>query len=157
MKDKKGKKILIIEDNDIFKDMLVQKLEDDGYSTVTTKGNISLEEVNKEKADLLLLDIVSSNGKGANLIKQLKQGSKPLTIPIIAIAKLEGSVVVDCARELGVRDAIDKVIFDPKDLLEKVGKALESSKKKNVVAALTTSNPKIAPDVATAFPKPGSE
>ena len=148
MKDKKDKKILIVEDNDIFKKMLVQKLEDDGYSTITTKGNISLEEVKKGKADLLLLDIVSSNGKGANLIKQLKQGSKPLTIPIIAIAKLEGSVVVDYARELGVRDAIDKVIFDPKDLLEKVGKALKPLEEKEAVVTPKIPNSKTATDVS---------
>lgn len=148
MKSKKDKRILIIEDNDIFKEMLVQKLEEDGYSTITTKGNVSLEEVDKEKPDLLLLDIVSSNGKGANLIKQLKQGSKPFTIPIIAIAKLEGSVVVDYARKLGVRDAIDKVIFDPNDLLEKVGKALKTLKEKETADMSEISDSKTATDVS---------
>ena len=148
MKSKKDKRILIIEDNDIFKEMLVQKLEEDGYSTITTKGNVSLEEVDKEKPDLLLLDIVSSNGKGANLIKQLKQGSKPFTIPIIAIAKLEGSVVVDYARKLGVRDAIDKVIFDPNDLLEKVGKALKTLKEKETADISEISDSKTVTDVS---------
>ena len=148
MKSKKDKRILIIEDNDIFKEMLVQKLEEDGYSTIATKGNVSLEEVDKEKPDLLLLDIVSSNGKGANLIKQLKQGSKPFTIPIIAIAKLEGSVVVDYARKLGVRDAIDKVIFDPNDLLEKVGKALKTLKEKETADISEISDSKTVTDVS---------
>lgn len=147
MKDKKDKKILIIEDNDIFKNMLVQKLEEGGYSTIVADGNVSFEEVKKIKPDLLLVDIVSSNGKGANLIKQLKQGSKLLTIPIIAIAKLEGSVVVDYARELGVKDAIDKVIFDPKDMLEKVKKTLKISKEKAMpVSAISDS--KTATDVS---------
>lgn len=147
MEDKKDKKILIIEDNDIFKNMLVQKLEEGGYSTIVAEGNVSFEEVKKIKPDLLLVDIVSSNGKRANLIKQLKQGSKPLTIPIIAIAKLEGSVVVDYARELGVKDAIDKVIFDPKDMLEKVKKALKTSKEKAMPVS-ATSDPKTATDVS---------
>ena len=126
MEDKQEKKILIVEDNDIFKEMLVGKLEEGGYLTVTTEGNVSPEEVEKEKPDLLLVDIVSPNDKGSNLIKQLKQRPKISTIPIIAIAKLKESIVVDYARELGVRDAIDKVIFDPKDLLQKVGRALKS-------------------------------
>ena len=142
------KKILIVEDNDIFNKILVQKLEEGGYSAITTEGNVSLEEIKKIQPDLLLIDIVSSNGKGSDLIKQFKQGPNPLTIPIIAIAKLEGSVVVDYARELGVRDAIDKVIFDPKDLLEKIGKALKDPKETMVTATSTTSDPKIANDTS---------
>ena len=125
MEGKQEKKILIIEDNDIFKKMLIEKLEEGGYFTVTIEGNVSSEEVEKEKPDLLLVDIVSSNDKGSNLIKQLKEKEETAKIPIIAIAKLKESVIVDYARELGARDAIDKVIFDPKDMLQKIGKALK--------------------------------
>jgi len=121
---KKDKKIMVIEDNAIFRDLLVEKLEDAGYSTTTTEGNVSLEEIVREKPDLLLLDIVSSNSKGSVLIKQLKQGTRLPTIPIIAIAKLKESVVVDYARELGVKDSIDRVVFDSKDLLNKIEKIL---------------------------------
>ncbi len=125
MEGKQEKKILIIEDNDIFKKMLIEKLEEGGYFTVTIEGNVSPEEVEKEKPDLLLVDIVSSNDKGSNLIKQLKKNLKTNTIPIIAIAKLKESVIVDYARNIGVRDTIDKVIFDPKDMLQKIGKAFK--------------------------------
>lgn len=122
---KKDKKIMVIEDNAIFRDLLVEKLEEAGYSTATTEGNVSLEEIAREKPDLLLLDIVSSDSKSSILIKQLKQGTRLPTIPIIAIAKLKESVVVDYARELGVKDSIDRVVFDSKDLLEKIEKILK--------------------------------
>ena len=125
MEDKQEKKILIVEDNNIFKKMLVVKLEEGGYSTVATKGNVSPEEVEREKPNLLLVDIVSSNDKGSNLIKELKKIPETAKIPIIAIAKLKESVIVDYARDLGVRDAIDKVIFDPKDMLQKIERALK--------------------------------
>jgi len=126
--NKKDKKIMIIEDSVIFRDLLVEKLEEAGYSTVITEGNVSLEEIVREKPDILLLDVVSSNSKGSNLIKQLKQGTRLPTIPIIAIAKLKESIVVDCARELGVRDSIDRVVFDSKDLLYKIEKILKFPK-----------------------------
>lgn len=120
-----GKTILIIEDNKIFKEMLVRKLEENGFSTVTIEGKVLPEEIKKAKPNLLLIDIVSSKGRGAELVKKLRQNAETSDVPIIAIAKMEGSVIVDHARELGVRDAIDKVIFDPNDLLKKVKKALK--------------------------------
>lgn len=125
MREKEGKKILIIEENKIFREMLTQKLEAKDYFVVLIEGNVSLEEIKKIKPDLLLIDIVSTKKEGVNLIKQLKQEDQLAVIPIIAIAKMEKSVVVDYAHKLGVKDTIDKVIFDSNDLFKKVKRALK--------------------------------
>lgn len=130
--EEKGKKILIIEENKIFREMLAQKLETEGYFVVLIEGNVSLEEVKKIKPDLFLIDIVSSEKKGVNLIQQIKQEEQLSIIPIIAIAKMEKSVVVDYARELGVQDTIDKVIFDSNDLFKKIKRALKTQVPKKI-------------------------
>jgi twitching motility two-component system response regulator PilH len=142
------KKILINEDNKIFRDILVQRLKENGYSVITIEGNVLLKEIEKSKLDLLLVDIVSPKERGVNLIKQLRQDSELSAVPIIAIAKMKKSVVVDYARGLGVKDTIDKVVFDPNDLLKKVRRALKTLETKAPTTISTQPDSKGATNVS---------
>ena len=129
--ENEGTKILIIEDNDIFRDMISLKIKDAGYTTAFLRSNATVEEIKKEQAWLLLINIVSPKEKGLQLIKEIREDSGIAEIPIIAIAKTEGSVLARHAQKHGVKYFVDRVIFDADELLEKVALLINGEEDKN--------------------------
>ena len=86
----KWHKVLIIDDNTMNAEMLKEVFEQIGQSSVVAySGKKALELVEKEKFDLILLDIMMPEMNGFDVIKNLK--SKPSTkdIPVIFISALD--------------------------------------------------------------------
>ena len=70
MKNNK-KKILIIEDDEVLGDIYVTKLEMEGFdANLATEGFKGVEEVIRNKPDLILLDIVLPNLNGFEILKK---------------------------------------------------------------------------------------
>lgn len=76
-----GKKILIVDDDEDLAMLIVDMLEDNGYSVIYAS---SIEEaydvLEKQSVDLILLDINLPDGTGFELCKELRETS---TVPVI--------------------------------------------------------------------------
>jgi CheY-like chemotaxis protein len=77
-------KILVIEDDDLMRNMLVEMLSRDGHETVAAEnGVIGLSTLEKESFDLVVTDIVMPEKEGLETILTIRQTRD---IPIIAIS-----------------------------------------------------------------------
>lgn len=78
--------ILLIEENELNRDMLRRRLERRGYAvTVAADGASGLAAANAGRPDLVLMDIRLPDMDGRNLVKELKAGEATRGIPVIAL------------------------------------------------------------------------
>lgn len=120
-----GKKILIIEDEEILTDLLEKKLTQVGYDvSVAEDGVEGINQVEKSVPDLILLDIVMPKMGGFEVMKELQKKEEFAKIPIIIISNSGQPVELDLAQKLGAKDWLIKTDFDPQEVLDKVVKQI---------------------------------
>jgi two-component system, cell cycle response regulator DivK len=79
-------KILLVEDNEMNRDMLSRRLERYGYSVVTAHdGQQGHAMASSEAPDLILMDIGLPEMDGWEVTRLLKSNKETLHIPIIAL------------------------------------------------------------------------
>lgn len=117
------KKILIIEDELILGELLLQKLNDEGYEAFwSVDGDAGLQKIREIKPDLVLLDILMPKKDGYQVLKEVRQDPDIKDTPVIVISNSGQPVEIKQILELGVRDYIIKADFTPAEVLEKIHK-----------------------------------
>lgn len=115
------KRILIVEDDDVLRDVLTEKLSKNGYSVdVAEDGIIALEKLHAVKPDLILLDILMPRKNGIEVLEELHVDENLKDVPVIIISNSGQPLEIARAQELGAREFIAKAVFDPNEVLEKV-------------------------------------
>ncbi len=73
--EKKNAKILLIDDNDVTREVLRVVLRSEGYNVIgeATDGGTGLEMAVKLKPDLILLDIVMPKISGAEILPRIRE------------------------------------------------------------------------------------
>ncbi|MGH3147470.1 MAG: histidine kinase dimerization/phospho-acceptor domain-containing protein [Rubrobacter sp.] len=120
--------LLIVDDNEINRDVLARQLERQGHATsVAENGLRALDMVRAREFDLMLLDIVMPQMNGYEVLRHLKADPRLRDIPVIMISALdEIEAVVRCI-ELGAEDYLPKP-FDPVLLRARIGACLEKKR-----------------------------
>ena len=127
--DIKGKKILIVDDEEDLCEILQYNLGNEGYITEIAH---SAEEAIKrplEDFDLILLDVMMGAVSGFKFADMIRKELK-LDIPVIFLTALTDGASRQMG-ELGGADFIEKP-FDPKDLAKKIEDVLKKIKGKSV-------------------------
>lgn len=79
-------KILLVEDNEMNRDMLSRRLIRKGYEIIiAVDGGEGVEKTMSEKPDLILMDMSLPVIDGWTATKQLKEKEETKSIPIIAL------------------------------------------------------------------------
>lgn len=116
------KKILVVDDDHSIVDVMDIILKEAGFEVInTTQGSEAIMLAQKEKPDLILLDILMSGFDGREITKKLKRNGKTKNIPVIIISA--NKFTKEIARQIGADDFILKP-FEMNDLLAKVRKIL---------------------------------
>src|SRR5947207_3085423 len=105
-------KILLVEDNEMNRDMLSRRLERKGYSVVTAHDGEQelLERVEQDAVDLVLLDIEMPEISGLDALQKLRARYSAAELPIIMVtAKAQSDDIVE-ALDLGANDYLTKPI-----------------------------------------------
>lgn len=107
MDDKKGFKILVVDDDPIARDVVFSVLSREGYKVFSAPdGFEAIDFLRREKVDLLITDLVMPGIDGIELIKSaLKIDSDLATVIITAYGTLDSALK---AIELGAYDYITK-------------------------------------------------
>jgi two-component system cell cycle response regulator DivK len=80
------RKILIVEDNQDSRELVVKVLKNKGYQTIeAADGEEALEKTATERPDLILLDISIPKIDGYEVAKRLKSQEEFKDIPIVAL------------------------------------------------------------------------
>ena len=123
-----NKRILVVEDDVVLRDVLTEKLKQKGYDSFSVEdGELALTEIRRQKPDLILLDILMPKKGGMEVMEELNQDDDLKNIPIIIISNSGQPVEVQRARELGAKEFLIKAVFDPNEVLEKVQKVLKET------------------------------
>lgn len=115
------KKILIVEDVEMNRDLLAQLLEDDYELVEAVDGQQGLEMALLEKPDLILLDVGLPEMDGWEVAQKIRADAALEDIPIIAVTAHAMAGDQDKALQVGCNDYIAKPI-DEDELWEKVEK-----------------------------------
>ena len=117
------KKILVVDDTDWNRDLLVQLLEDDYDILQAVDGAEGVRKTEEEKPDLILMDLGMPVMDGWEATRKIKADDAVKDIPIIAVTShaMVGDEID--ARKAGCDDYLPKPI-DEQLLLEKIKKFL---------------------------------
>jgi two-component system, cell cycle response regulator DivK len=117
-------KILLIEDNEMNRDMLSRRLERRGYRIVTAEsGELGISLAHQELPDLILMDITLPEIDGWETTRRLKADNSTRHIPIIALTACVLTTDKAKAFEVGCTDYDTKPV-DFSRLTEKIGTIL---------------------------------
>jgi DNA-binding response OmpR family regulator len=82
-------KILIVEDDKFLRELLVRKLEAEGFKiSIAIEGEEALKKINEELPQLILLDLILPGIDGFNVLEQIKKDSRTNKIPVIILSNL---------------------------------------------------------------------
>ncbi|MDO8565706.1 MAG: response regulator [Candidatus Moranbacteria bacterium] len=80
---KLGKRILLIEDEEVFVEMFGKRLRDEGYEVVTEmNGTAGLDTAVKEHFDMIISDVMMPGMEGSEAIRRLKEIEGKESVPI---------------------------------------------------------------------------
>ncbi len=98
-------KILLVEDNEMNRDMLSRRLQRKGYSIVMAHdGEQGLMLASSEHPDLILMDISLPKMDGWEVTRRLKSNTETKHIPVIALTAHALSTDRQKAFEIGCDD-----------------------------------------------------
>lgn len=121
-----NKKVLIIEDEKILGDILLSKLQEEGFETyLAVDGEAGLAKMREVMPDLVLLDIVMPKMDGYEVLEEVRKDEALKKIPIIIISNSGQPVELTRTLELGAKDYIIKAQFGPEEVLSKVRKYID--------------------------------
>jgi CheY-like chemotaxis protein len=87
-----AKKIMVIDDDPNVVTYLTDLFSDNGYDTCSASGGSkALEVLEKEKPDLITLDLEMPEEWGPRLYRKIVQENENKNIPVIVISGLAGS------------------------------------------------------------------
>ena len=113
-------KILLVEDNEMNRDMLSRRLERKGYQVVmAVDGLESVVMASSEKPDLILMDIGLPGIDGWEAARRIKADPQTRHVPIIALTAHAMSGERERALAAGCDDYDTKPVEFPR-LLEKI-------------------------------------
>uniref|UniRef100_B8HVV7 Response regulator receiver protein n=1 Tax=Cyanothece sp. (strain PCC 7425 / ATCC 29141) TaxID=395961 RepID=B8HVV7_CYAP4 len=120
-------KILLVEDNEMNRDMLSRRLTRKGYDvTIAVDGQQGVELAHTQTPDLILMDMSLPVIDGWEATRQLKASSQTQAIPVIALTAHAMSGDREKALEAGCDDYDTKPIDLPQ-LLSKIEALLGKS------------------------------
>lgn len=109
------KKILIVEDVEFNRDLLVQLLEEDYELLTAADGAAGIELASREHPDLILMDLSLPAVNGWEATRRLKANAALRHIPVIALTAHVMTGDEEKAREVGCDDYLSKPLDE--DLL----------------------------------------
>jgi two-component system, OmpR family, response regulator len=126
---KKSKKILVVEDELAMREIVVEKLQSAGFSVIQAEdGAIAVKAVEKERPDLVLLDLMLPEIDGFGVLTKIRsnKNSKIAQTPVIILTNLWSKEEIIKTKTLGVSAYIIKAYMTTEEILEKITEVLEA-------------------------------
>lgn len=124
----KQSSILVVDDNEMNRDLLARHLERQGHTiTIAENGRQALEALKRRAFDLILLDVLMPEMNGYQVLQQLKSDDAWRDIPVIMISALEEMDIMVRCIEMGADDYLAKP-FNPVLLRARINSCLETKR-----------------------------
>lgn len=120
------KKILIVDDERDYLNLMRLRLQSNKYEVITARNGIeALEKIDACKPDVVLLDILMPDMDGITVLKKIR--AKDKKIPIFIITAFSNEERRKLAEELNVNGVMDKTA-DFKEEIENIQKVLKNTR-----------------------------
>lgn len=118
-------KILFIEDEEALQKSLSKMLELEGFEVYGAyDGQTGLEIAQKEKPDIILLDLILPKIDGFEILKRLKTNPETKDIAVIILTNLEQVQNVEKLIEYGPINYLVKANYTLEEITQKIKEAL---------------------------------
>lgn len=130
MPNKNKYKILLVEDDPMVVRMYKRKLTMEGFDlSLAYNGEEGLEAINKDRPDIILLDIMMPRMNGFEMLKRVKSDEKNKDIPIVILTNLgDRAEDVERSKRLGADDHWVKANMSLKELVDRITVILRRKK-----------------------------
>jgi DNA-binding response OmpR family regulator len=123
-------KILVADDDLLLAELLRHKLNQHGYQvTHVADGQAAVETAERDRPDLIVLDIMMPKLSGIEVLRQLMYMTETRDIPVIMLTARRKEQDVLQALQLGVEEYLVKP-FSPDELLARLRKVLTTARVK---------------------------
>ncbi|OGZ96078.1 MAG: hypothetical protein A2847_02495 [Candidatus Sungbacteria bacterium RIFCSPHIGHO2_01_FULL_50_25] len=118
-------KILVVEDEINLRRSIEEILSKEGYAVVSASdGEEALSVVERERPDLILLDLVLPKKDGFSVLKALRENEATVKIPVVVLSNLGEMEDVGRVLELGANRYLVKTDYKLSEVVEKVRETL---------------------------------
>ncbi|MDO8558494.1 MAG: response regulator [bacterium] len=117
------KSILLVEDDKFLRELLSKRLRDEKFTVFDViDGEEAFKVLDKEKVDLVLLDIILPGVNGFEILKRLKEDPTIAHIPVMMLTNLGQKSDMERGQELGADDYMVKAQYTPREIVERIKK-----------------------------------
>ncbi len=121
MGDSKGKKILLVEDDDALASVYSMRLKGEGFEVVrVANGEDALAATKEHKPDLVLLDVMMPKVSGFDVLDILRNTPETANIKIVMLTALSQETDKQRAQSLGVDDYLVKSQVVISDVVDRI-------------------------------------
>ncbi|MFA4871496.1 MAG: response regulator [Patescibacteria group bacterium] len=121
-------KVLLVEDDLMIVEMYKMRFEEEGYAVlVTDKGSEAIEIAEKEKPDIILLDVILPEVDGFTVLQKLKNDIKTKEIPILLLTNLGQESDKEKGLQMGAADYFIKAQHTPVEVIQKIKELINKS------------------------------
>ncbi|MEK7150810.1 MAG: response regulator [Patescibacteria group bacterium] len=114
-------KILLIEDDKFLIKLYSEKLVREGFEvSMAISGEEGLKKIERERPDLILLDIILPQKNGFDILSEVKLNPNTNSIPVIMLTNLGQDADIKTGMDLGAADYLIKTDFSINDLPERI-------------------------------------
>ncbi len=112
---------MIVEDDSFVLDIYQTKLSQEGYTVIEARNGVeAMKKLEKEKPDLILLDILMPYMDGIEVLKKIREREDLKNIPVILLTNLSQKEEINVGLGLGASDYLIKSHFTPSEVMEKI-------------------------------------
>jgi DNA-binding response OmpR family regulator len=120
------KKILIIEDDNFLRELIVKKLLREGFEVKEAlDGEEGVKKTKEEKPDLVLLDLILPTFDGFEVLSRIKMDSETKEIPVVILSNLGQKDEIERGMAMGAADYLVKANFTPSEIVAKIKAILQ--------------------------------
>lgn len=116
-----SKNILIIEDDDFFRELIRKKLVSEGFEVAeAVDGEKGIEIIKESHPDLVILDLLLPSIDGFEVLSKVKSDATIAQTPFLVLSNLGQQEDIERGLRLGASDFLIKSQFDIDQIMDKV-------------------------------------
>lgn len=121
-----GKTILLIEDEEVIRELYAEVLRDAGYKVIEARdGDTGLKRALGDEWDIMLLDIMLPGSDGLQILRYIKENERLKVKPVILLTNLGNETIIKEAFTKGADAYLIKSEITPDKIVSEVGNYLK--------------------------------